>query len=138
PQPPPPPPLRPEVEPELLGQARVPPRDPPQGEHLRLDGGKRKLHAPPLYREYNTAVLYRDDFEAARARAEALERAVARSLSRLTTVDGAMATLERRLSRALAVGNLLVLGAGVAALLARAGGALPPGRGEREDGRRHP
>lgn len=62
-------------------------------------------------------MLYRDDFEAARARAEALERAVARSLSRLTTVDGAMATLERRLSRALAVGNLLVLGAGVAGLL---------------------
>ncbi len=62
-------------------------------------------------------MLYRDDFEAARARAEALERAVARSLSRLTSVEGAMAHLERRLSRALAVGNALILGAGVAGLL---------------------
>src|SRR5262249_56977594 len=132
PQPPPPPPLRPEVEPELVGQGGVQPGDHPQGEHLRLDGGKRKLHAPPLYREYNTAVLYRDDFEAARARAEALERAVARSLSRLTTVDGAMATLERRLSRALAVGNLLVLGAGVAGLLVGPWLPAPAGGGGRE------
>jgi hypothetical protein len=53
-------------------------------------------------------VLYRDDFEAARAKAEALERALQRSLSRLTTVEGAMAQLEQRLARSLAVGNFLI------------------------------
>jgi hypothetical protein len=62
-------------------------------------------------------VLYRDDFEAARARAEALERAVARSLSRLTSVEGSMAHLEQRLARALAIGNMLIVGAGVAGFL---------------------
>ena len=53
-------------------------------------------------------MLYRDDFEAARAKAEALERALQRSLSRLTTVEGAMAHLERRLARSLAAGNFLI------------------------------
>ena len=53
-------------------------------------------------------MLYRDDFEAARAKAEALERALQRSLSGLTTVEGAMAYLEQRLARSLAAGNFLI------------------------------
>ena len=74
-------------------------------------------------------MLYRDDFEAARARAEALERAVARSLHRLVAVEGAMEKLERRLGHALVVGNWLIVGAGAAGFVVGVWIALSGGGG---------
>ena len=53
-------------------------------------------------------MLYRDDLEAARAKAEALERALQESLSRLNAAERETPHLEQRLMRVVVVGNWLI------------------------------